>query len=556
MGPTLSPASGGEGLNYESSPSMMDITTGRPVTLAPNGMVTSPHSLASQAGVDVLRAGGSAVDAAIATSAALSVIYPHMTGVGGDAFWLIHDARTGAVRYLDGGGRACAAGTIAAFERRGLSEIPYRGVLPGTLTVPGAVASWCEAHAAHGRLPLARSLASAIGYARDGFPVTARLAHWIGVTAEELKKSPEAAAIFLAGGAKLKNPDLARTLEAIAASGRAGFYEGAVARELVRFSTEHDGFFTPDDLRAQVARWGEPLKGRYRDVTIFETPAPTQGFAVLQMLNLLEPFELHRRPFLGPDHVHLMVQAKQVAYHDRDRFLGDPRFGDVPIERLISRAHADERRHVMDPAHAIPWDRIPSYGSLAGDTVYIAVVDAEGNAVSLIHSLYGGFGSAVVAGSTGVVLQNRSAYFSLDPAHPNRLEPGKTPLHTLIASLAFRNDKLWAVLGCMGADGQPQIHLQTYIAMIDHGRDIQEALETPRFLSGRFALGEARDTLHLEGRFADETIAELKRRGHPVNRWSDWNELAGHAHGITIDPESGLRAGGSDPRSDGAAIGY
>jgi len=534
----------------------MDITTGRPVTLAPNGMVTSPHSLASQAGVDVLRAGGSAVDAAIATSAALSVLYPHMTGIGGDAFWLIHDGRTGAVRYLDGGGRACATGTIAAFEKRGLSEIPYRGVLPGTLTVPGAVASWCEAHATHGRLPLARSLASAIGYARDGFPVTARLAHWIGVTAGELKKSPEAAAIFLPGGAKLKNPDLARTLEAIAANGRAGFYEGAVARELVRFSAEHDGFFTPDDLRAQTARWGEPLKGRYRDVTIFETPAPTQGFAVLEMLNLLEPFELHRKPFLGPDHVHLMVQAKQVAYHDRDRFLGDPRFSDVPIDRLISRAHADERRGVMDPARAVPWDRIPSYGSLAGDTVYIAVVDAEDNAVSLIHSLYGGFGSAVVAGSTGVVLQNRSAYFSLDPTHPNRLEPGKTPLHTLIASLAFRNDKLWAVLGCMGADGQPQIHLQTYVAMIDHGRNIQEALETPRFLSGRFALGEARDTLHLEGRFTDETIAELKRRGHPVNRWSDWNELAGHAHGITIDPQSGLREGGSDPRSDGAAIGY
>jgi gamma-glutamyltranspeptidase len=539
----------------------MDITTGRPVTLAPNGMVTSPHSLASQAGVDALRAGGSAVDAAIAASAALSVLYPHMTGIGGDAFWLIHDARTGAVRYLDGGGRATAAGTIEAFEKRGLDEIPYRGVLPGTLTVPGAVASWGEAHAAHGRLPLARTLASAIGYARDGFPVTARLAHWISVTADELKKSKEAAAIFLPGGvpragSKLTNPDLARTLEAIGANGRAGFYDGDVAREMVRFSTEHGGFFTPDDLRSQTARWGEPLSGRYRDVTIYETPAPTQGFAVLEMLNLLEPFELHRKPFLGPDYVHLMVQAKQVAYHDRDRFLSDPRFGDVPIDRLISRAHADQRRGVMDPARAVPWDRIPSYGSLSGDTVYIAVVDAEGNAVSLIHSLYGGFGSAMVAGRTGVVLQNRSAYFSLDPAHPNRLEPGKTPLHTLIASLAFRNDKLWAVLGCMGADGQPQIHLQTYIAMVDHGRDIQQALETPRFLSGRFALGEARDTLHLEGRFADATIAELKRRGHPVNRWSDWNELAGHAHGITIDPQSGLREGGSDPRSDGAAIGY
>ena len=184
------------------------------------------------------------------------------------------------------------------------------------------------------------------------------------------------------------------------------------------------------------------------------------------------------------------------------------------------------------------------------------MVDAEGNAASLIHSLYGGFGAAVVAGSTGVVLQNRSAYFSLVPKSPNRLEPGKTPLHTLIASLGFRNDKLWSVLGCMGADGQPQIHLQTYVAMIDHGCDIQEALETPRFLSGRFAIGEARDTLHLEGRFPAATITELEKRGHLLNKWGPWNELAGHSHGITLDAESGLRIGGADPRSDGAAIGY
>ena len=294
-----------------------------------------------------------------------------------------------------------------------------------------------------------------------------------------------------------------------------------------------------DDLLAQVARWGEPIKGTYRDVTIYETPAPTQGFAVLEMLNLLEPLDLHRKPFLGPDHVHLMVQAKQLAYHDRDRHLADPRFADVPMDRLISKKYADERRALMDPARALPWDRIPSYGSLAGDTVYIAAVDREGNAASLIHSLYGIFGAAVVAGRTGVVLQNRSAYFSLDPKSPNRVEPGKTPLHTLIASLAFRNERLWAVLGCMGADGQPQIHLQAYVAMIDHGLDIQQALEAPRFLSGRFAIGEARDTLHIEGRFPPATIAELERRGHIVNRWADWNETAGHAHGITIDPVTG-----------------
>ncbi len=540
----------------------MQITTGRPATLSPTGMVTCPHALASQAGIDALRAGGSAVDAAIAASAALSVLYPHMTGLGGDAFWLIYDAKTHRVRYLDGGGRAAASASIDSFTEKGMAEIPFRGILPATVTTPGAVASWCEAHAAYGRLPLARDLEAAIGYARDGFPVTARLAGWIEQTATELAPHPETAEIYLPGGtppragAKLTNPNLARTLGALAQGGRAAFYEGDVAAEFARFARTHGGFFNAADLAAQDARWGEPISGTYRDLTLYQTPAPTQGFTVLQMLNLIEPLELHRKEFLGPDHAHLLVQAKQIAYHDRDRWLADPRFAEVPIERLISKTYADERRALMDPARTLSWDRVPSYGSLKGDTVYIAAVDAEGNAASLINSLYGVFGSTVVAGNTGVVLQNRGAYFSLDPKHPNRLEPGKTPLHTLIASLGFRDDKLWSVLGCMGADGQPQIQLQAYVAMMDFGRDIQEALEAPRWLSGRFALGEARDTLHIESRFATATIDELARRGHILDRWGPWNELAGHAHGITIDPQNNLRSGGADPRSDGAAIGY
>lgn len=540
----------------------MEIRTGRPASLAPYGMVTCPHALASQAGVDVLRAGGSAVDSAIAASGALSVIYPHMCGLGGDAFWLIYDAKRAQVRYLDGGGRAAASASIKWFREHGLDAIPFRGVLPATVTTPGAVASWCEAHAAYGRLPLKRNLETAIGYARDGFPVTARLARWIGETASELAKHPESAALFLHGGqapsagAKIVNHDLGRTLEAVAASGWSGFYKGEVAGELARFSAERGGFFRESDLAAQRARWDEPLKGNYRGVTLFETPAPTQGFTVLEMLNLLEPFDLRSKEFLGPDHVHLLVQAKQIAYHDRDRWLADPAFAKVPMHMLLAQSYANERRKLIDLERALPWDKVPSYGSLNGDTVFIAVVDAEGNAVSLIYSLYGVFGSAVVAGRTGVVLQNRGAYFSLDPDHPNRLEPEKVPMHTLIASLAFRDNKLWAVVGCMGADGQPQIHLQTYVAMIDFGCDIQEALESPRWLSGRFAIGEARDTLNIEGRFRAATVDELVRRGHVINRWGDWNELAGHAHGITIDSANGVRTGGSDPRSDGAAIGY
>jgi gamma-glutamyltranspeptidase/glutathione hydrolase len=290
-------------------------------------------------------------------------------------------------------------------------------------------------------------------------------------------------------------------------------------------------------------------------VTIYETPPPTQGFTVLEMLNLIEPWDLGRMDYLGPDHVHLLVQAKMVAFHDRDRHLADPDFTPVPTERLISRGYADERRGLLDMERALPWDRVPSSGSLAGDTTFICAVDAQGNAAALIQSLYGIYGAGVVAGRTGVVLQNRGAYFSLDPAHPNRLEPGKRPVHTLIASLAFRGQNLWLALGCMGADGQPQIHLQAYTALMDFGLDMGQALASPRWLSGRFALGDPRDLLNMEGRFPDRTFAELERRGHRINRWAAWNELAGHAHGIMVDPETGTRAGAADPRSDGMAIG-
>jgi gamma-glutamyltranspeptidase len=522
-------------------------------------MVACPHALASAAGSDALRAGGSAVDAAIAAAATLGVVYPHMCGIGGDAFWLIYDAKRKKVDYLAGGGFAASSSKLEWFQKNGHREIPFRGILPATLTTPGAVASWCEAHARYGRLPLARCLESAVHYARDGYPVTARLSRWIGETAAELAQDPGCTALFLPApraGAKLSNPALAATLVAIGAQGRAGFYEGKVASSLASLSKSRGGFFTAADLAAQKASWGEPIRGTYRGVTICETPPPTQGFTVLEMLNLLEPLEIAKKPWLGPDHLHLLVQAKQVAYHDRDRHLGDPRFSQIPVSTLLSKKYADERRALMDPARALPWDKVPSYGSLKGDTVYVAVVDAEGNAASLIFSLYGVFGSCVADERSGVVLQNRSAYFSLDPAHPNRLEPGKVPLHTLIASMAFKDDDLWAVVGCMGADGQPQIHLQTYVAMIDYGLDIQQALDAPRWLSGRFALGEARDTLHIEGRTPKATIDELERRGHPVDRWGDWNELAGHCHGITLDPETGMRAGGADPRSDGAAFGY
>ena len=502
------------------------------------------------------------MDAAIAAGAALSVLYPHMTSVGGDAFWLIYDAEARRVRYLNGGGRAAKSASIDWFRSRGMNEVPLRGFLPATLTVPGAVASWCAAHEEYGRLPLSRDLAAAIEYAREGYPVTGRLARWIEMCAGENALNAHALALFVPDGAapraggKLTNRGLALVLERIAAAGREGFYAGETARSLASFSRAGGGFFDEADFAEQHASWDEPLRGIYRGVEIFETPPPTQGFTVLEMLNLIEPYEIGKMDPLGPELVHLLVQAKQIAYHDRDRLLADPEFQPVPVERLTSKPYADERRRLMRADRALPWDLVPSYGTLAGDTVFVGAVDAEGNAAALIQSLYFTFGSGVVAGDTGVVLQNRSAYFSLDPQHPNALEPGKRPMHTLIASIALKDGRPWQVFGCMGADGQPQIHLQSYVRLIDFGFDIQQALEMPRWLSGRFAIGDSRDLLNIEGRFPEATVKELERRGHAANRWPDFCELAGHAHGITIDPVSGMRTGGADPRSDGAAIGH
>ncbi|MGK0172602.1 MAG: gamma-glutamyltranspeptidase [Gammaproteobacteria bacterium] len=542
--------------------SYLEDGTGRPATMAPNGMVVSPHALASQAGTAILGAGGSAIDAAIATQAVLCVVYPHMTGIGGDGFWLTYDARNESVDYLNAAGNAGASANIEQFRAAGHAEIPLRGPMPATLTVPGAVAGWCAAHARHGKLPLDAVLNTAIRLAADGFPVSARLSHWIAKVLPSGAMNDAAEAIFAPGGkvpeagSALVNPDLAATLGSIAKGGHRGFYEGDVARKMAEYAERSGGFFTQVDFANQQAEWGVPLASTYRDVTVFETPPPTQGFTVLSMLNMAEGWDVGGWAHNGPDHVHHLVQAKQLAYHDRDQLLADPTRSHVPVEHLLSKVYAATQRARVSQHTALPWDAIASGGTLRGDTVFVGVVDKDGNAASSIQSLYGIFGSGCVVPGTGVVLQNRSAYFSLDPDHPNRLEPGKQPAHTLIASLAFRDDRLWQVLGCMGADGQPQIHLQTYCGLIDFGLDIQQAVEAPRWLSGRFALGEPRDLLNIEGRFSENTMRELEARGHKLNRWQRWNELAGHCHGITISPTSAMRIGGADPRSDGAAVGY
>jgi gamma-glutamyltranspeptidase/glutathione hydrolase len=520
-------------------------------------MVASPHALASGAGVAALRAGGSAVDAAIAANAVLAVAYPHMAGLGGDAFWLIYDGQGRGVRALVAAGRAPAAATLEEFERRGIREIPPRSLL--AVTVPGAVDGWVEAHRAYGRLPWRSLFEAAIDYARDGVPVTAKLAGWIERTLPVLRAQPTTARIFLPNGEvpragdRIIQRDLARTLGLIAHGGREAFYH-EIARAIAAFSRTGGGLHTEADFAAQRSEWAEPLEGQYRGVTIYQTPPPSQGFVMLLMLRMLEEDDVGALDYLGPDHLHLLVEVKKIAFADRNRYLADPTFAKVPVAELLSKEYARERRRLVRPDRAQAWDAVPA-GTLRGDTVYVAAVDAEGNAASLIQSLYMGFGSGIVAGETGVLLHNRGAYFSLDPTHPNRLEPGKRPMHTLMASLAFRNQRVWLMFGCMGADGQPQIHLQVYSALLDHGLGLPAAIEAPRWLAGRFAIGDPREVLNVEARIPPETRKALEARGHAVNLFGPWDELTGHAHGVMM-LENGVRMGVADPRSDGVAAGY
>ena len=510
------------------------------------------------------------MDAAIAASAALSVIYPHMTGLGGDAFWLIYDAKQKRVRYLDGAGCAAASAAIESFRARGMDEIPFRGILPATLTVPGAVASWCEAHAAHGRLPLARNLAAAAGYAREGFPVTERLANWIAATAPELAQNQEAAAIFLKHGKAprtgqtLVNADLARSIEAVGAGGREAFYGGEIAQELARYALANGGFFSAADFRAQHAQWREPIHTDYRGVRLYQTPPPTQGISVLQMLNLLEPYELGAMQYLGADHVHFLVQAKQLAYHDRDRWVADPAFADVPVERLLSRAYAGQRRALIDQSAARPveGDRYtrprPESAVLPGNpgdftrecTTHLDVIDADGNCVSITQSIGAVFGSGFMAGDTGIMMNNFLYFLDYDPESPNAIRPGGQMLGPLSPTMLFRDGRLFLSIGTPGGFGITQTTMQMISNVVDHGFGVQAAIEAPRFKT------LVNRQLVIEDRVPAETLDALRALGHEVVTVEEWSAAVGGGQGILVDPDTGAYSGGADPRRDGYAMGW
>lgn len=529
----------------------------RAVTLARRGMVASPHYLASAAGLRVLEDGGSAVDAAVAINATLGVVYPHMTGPGGDAFWLIHDAESGQVHALNGSGRSGTHATSDWFTTQGYTSIPIRGPL-AAVTVPGAVDSWCQAHERFGILPLSRVLAPAITYARDGYAVCHGQASCLDQVADVLRPYPSSREALLPGerpprfGDVVHSPHLAETLESIARHGRDGFYTGALARKIVGSLQEAGGLLTEEDFAAHSADWLRPLSTTYRGFTCYQHPPNSQGLVHLMMLNILEGFDVSGMDDTGDNYLHAIVEAAKLAFLDRDRYLTDPEFCDIPIETLLSKDYAAELRDRIEPEHAIQSKQAPA---LAGDTTCSTVVDGAGNAVSVIQSLYHECGSGFVAGDTGVLLQNRGAFFSLENGHVNRLQPRKRTFHTLMPGMLFHEGRPYLVYGAMGGEGQPQTATAIVTRVVDHAFDVQSAIDRPRWLYGR-TWGDPTQDLRIESRFAERVHSGLHDRGHPVRGVRELDEVMGHAQAILVDPGSDVLMGGADPRGEGIALGW
>ncbi len=525
-------------------------------------MVASPHLLASQSGVAALRAGGNALDAAIAAAATIAVVYPHMNGLGGDNFWLIHDAGRGALRALCGAGRSAQAASIEWYAARGVRDaIPVRGGL-AALTVPGAVDGWWEAHRySRGTMgsPLAWRdlLADAIAYAREGFAASdgqrtppPREPDLFGDGASaEIRQDlwPLYHPAALARG-PLVQADLGRTLEAIAAGGRDVFYVGDVARRIAAAASAAGSPLSPEDFAAHRSEWMEPLTLPYGRGVAASFPPPTQGMTALAMLAMSEAFDVTSLP--ERDYVHVLVEAAKLAFADRDRHLTDPAFMKVAPAELL----APERLRRLAGRISLAGALAPqSAAAAAGDTIAIVSADRAGNAVSLIQSLYFTWGSGLVAGDTGVVLQNRGSFFSLDSSAANALAPAKRTMHTLVPSMYLEDGRARFVYGTMGGEGQPQTQAAIVTRRFHRGLGPQAAVEAPRWLYGR-TWGAPSRALNLEGRYPAELARDLSARGHEIKVGGEWDDLFGHAQCIWLGSE-GL-VGGSDPRADGGAVGW
>ncbi|HSG29437.1 MAG TPA: gamma-glutamyltransferase [Candidatus Krumholzibacterium sp.] len=534
----------------------------RSEVIGSHGMVCAAQPLAVQIGIDILKKGGNAVDAAIAVNAALGLMEPVANGIGGDLFAIVWDAESGRLYGLNASGRAPALLTIDEVTGHGLSSIPYTGMLPQT--VPGCVDGWFELHERFGSLPMKEILEPAIRYAREGFPVTEVIAHYWALGAQRLRDEPNFAATYMPGGrtpAKgeiFRNPDLARTYQLLAEKGRDEFYRGSIAATIDRFCRENGGYLRLKDLESHTSTWVEPVSTTYRGYQVWELPPNGQGIAALQMLNILEGYDISSMGAGSADYLHILVESKKLAFEDRARFYADPDFVDIPVEGLLSMEYAAERRRLIHPEKALR--EIPPGDPMleSGETTYLTVADGKRNFVSLIQSNYAGFGSGPVPDGLGFCIQDRGALFNLDPDHPNSLQPGKRPFHTIIPAMVTRDGKPVFSFGVMGGSMQPQGHVQVLCNILDFGMGIQEAGDAPRVRH----YGSSQPTgehmtdggkLALEAGFSPEVIRELIARGHGVVH--DNGGYGGY-QGIWWDHVNDVLIGGTESRKDGCAMGW
>lgn len=536
---------------------------GRSVTIAPHGMVATSHPLAAQIGLDILKQGGNAIDAAIAVNAALGLMEPTSCGIGGDMFALVWDAKTQKLYGLNASGRAPYKATRDYFAQRRLKEIPVHG--PLAWSVPGCVDGWETLRTRFGSLKLAQLLEPAIRYAEEGHPVPEVIAGYWRASERTLSSTPEGASTFLINGRAprkgevFKNPRLAKTYREIAQGGRDAYYKGRIAQEIVAYSDKVGGLFTLQDFHDHTSTWVEPVSTNYRGYEVWEIPPPGQGIAALQMLNILESFDLKKMGPTSAEYWHLFTEAKKLAFADRARYYTDPSFTKVPVHQLVSKPYAAERRKLIQAEKAMTDVSAGDAKLGMAETAYLCVVDKDRNCISLIQSNYTGFGSGHMAGELGFGLQNRGTLFALDPNHANRLEPHKRPFHTIIPAFVTRDGKPYFVFGVMGGDMQPQGHVQVLNNLLDFGMDVQAAGEAPRIEHLGSATPTGKEgvphggTIQVEQGISEAIVAGLKKRGHQVQII---RRNGGGYQGILIDPKTNMLHGGSEVRKDGCAAGY
>lgn len=521
------------------------------------GMLASSQPLATAAGLGILRAGGTAADAAVATAAALNVTEPTSTGIGGDCFALYYQASTRSVFALNGSGRAPGGLSIELLKKQGLAELP--SFHPHTVTVPGAAAGWADLLAAHGRFSLAQVLAPAIELADGGFPVAPITSYfWERGVERQLSLAPNGAELTIDGraprpGEIFRNPGLARTFRRLAEGGPAAFYQGEIAEAIVAVLTQAGGVLTAADLAAHHSTWDEPMFADYRGYRVWECPPNGQGLAALLALNILENFDLSGQDPLGAERWHLMIEAMRLAFADARWHVADQATNPAPLEALLSKQYAAQRAALLDSQRAVA-DVQRGRPVTSSGTVYFSVVDGEGNACSFINSNYQGFGTGIVPKSWGFTLQNRGHGFSLDPAHPNALAPGKRPYHTIIPAMITHanSGELFACYGVMGGFMQPQGHMQVAVGLIDDGLDPQAALDRPRFCIEDGTAGLA---VSLEEGLPVATQTQLAAMGHSVRQLCGLQRAAfGRGQIILRESDTGVLWGGSDPRADGLAM--